>query len=232
MLGGNGTLLSPVGTHEFSGFINSDLKNYGVELVDPIHGKHSEPVFASILNSDNGNRTIFSYHPKNIVATNGHNLNINDFKLILSDGFHPHILLGYLKEKQEFQQLIFDGGSWKDYSAEILPYVDVALCSSDFYPPGTSSHDEVLNFLAQKGINKVAITRGGDSVLAYEDGNAYEVQVDKTKVVDTLGAGDFFHGAFCYYYQNHSFKESLEKASKIASLSCTQFGTRSWLELI
>lgn len=49
-------------------------------------------------------------------------------------------------------------------------------------------------------------------------------------VSDDLGAGDIFHGAFCYYYlKNSDFCDSLCRASAIAGHSCLFPGTRSWL---
>jgi sugar/nucleoside kinase (ribokinase family) len=50
------------------------------------------------------------------------------------------------------------------------------------------------------------------------------------KPVDTLGAGDIFHGAFCHYILQNDFPVSLERAAEIASLSCTSLGTRAWID--
>jgi sugar/nucleoside kinase (ribokinase family) len=49
--------------------------------------------------------------------------------------------------------------------------------------------------------------------------------------VDTLGAGDIFHGSFCHYLLEHNdFLLSLERAGEVASLSCASLGTRAWIE--
>jgi sugar/nucleoside kinase (ribokinase family) len=49
--------------------------------------------------------------------------------------------------------------------------------------------------------------------------------------VDTMGAGDIFHGAFCYFFSiGYGFEESLERAAEIASESCRYRGTREWAE--
>ncbi len=48
--------------------------------------------------------------------------------------------------------------------------------------------------------------------------------------VDTLGAGDIFHGAFCHYILQENFKNALTAAAKIASYSCQFFGTRQWMQ--
>jgi sugar/nucleoside kinase (ribokinase family) len=46
------------------------------------------------------------------------------------------------------------------------------------------------------------------------------------KAVDTLGAGDIFHGAFCHYILQQDFPTALSNAAKVAARSCESFGTR------
>jgi sugar/nucleoside kinase (ribokinase family) len=48
--------------------------------------------------------------------------------------------------------------------------------------------------------------------------------------VDTLGAGDILHGAFCYYSSlGQVFQEALTNAVRVASESCRFRGTREWM---
>ncbi len=45
--------------------------------------------------------------------------------------------------------------------------------------------------------------------------------------VDTTGAGDVFHGAFCYsVIQNMPLDEALEFSNAMAALNCTALGAR------
>ena len=83
----------------------------------------------------------------------------------------------------------------------------------------------------RKGVRDVAITRGEHSILFSHSEAQGEVHVENIEVVDTLGAGDFFHGAFSHYYvKENNFEKALKQASKIAAQSCQSFGTRQWME--
>ncbi|NJN28317.1 MAG: hypothetical protein HC819_21280 [Cyclobacteriaceae bacterium] len=75
------------------------------------------------------------------------------------------------------------------------------------------------------------ITRGEKPIIVNEGSVNLLVQVPKTQVVDTLGAGDIFHGAFCYHYAaTNDFLFAIEEAGKIASFSCQFHGPRTWME--
>jgi hypothetical protein len=47
--------------------------------------------------------------------------------------------------------IVIDGGSWKPGFEEILPFVDYAICSANFYPPGCTTCEEVIAYLAAMG---------------------------------------------------------------------------------
>jgi sugar/nucleoside kinase (ribokinase family) len=62
-------------------------------------------------------------------------------------------------------------------------------------------------------------------------GEAGRISIDKVEAIDTLGAGDIFHGAFCFYYlKENNFAEALKKASAVATESCKYHGTRDWIQ--
>ena len=127
--------------------------------------------------------------------------------------------------------VVLDCGSWKPQYEELLQYADVVICSADFYPPGCNESGNVFNYLKQKGVNFSALTRGGQSILFQDEKGRGEVPVEKVKAIDTLGAGDFLHGAFCYYYLwlDFNFEKALKQAVKLATFTCLFKGTRAWI---
>ena len=60
---------------------------------------------------------------------------------------------------------------------------------------------------------------------------SFDITLKFVLMVDTLGAGDILHGAFCRYYaEGNQFVAALQQASRVATLSCRTFGTRAWME--
>jgi sugar/nucleoside kinase (ribokinase family) len=107
--------------------------------------------------------------------------------------------------------------------------LDYAICSANFHPPGTTNPDAVFDFLADFGIPYSAITQGSEPILYRDHGQSGAIPVPPIQSVDTLGAGDFFHGAFCHFILQMTFPEALGQAAAVAARSCQSFGSRSWL---
>lgn len=232
-LGGDTSLISSIGQHTFTEFILTELEEYRVKVIDLIPKKKCKPLFSSIVTIEGtGDRTIFSYQPddrKNCEISLD-SIWVNDFDIILTDSFYIESAVKLFDGIKSNIPIIMDAGSWKPDHKKLLTFIDIAICSSDFFPPGTSSIDEVIDFLSMYGIKKIVITRGDKSVFIKEDDNFYEIPVPVVKVVDTLAAGDVFHGAFCYQYaKEKNLKRSVIFAAEIASKSCMKFGTREWM---
>jgi sugar/nucleoside kinase (ribokinase family) len=127
--------------------------------------------------------------------------------------------------------VVLDGGSWKDGADDLLKSVNVAVCSADFIPPGCLGEDDVLQYLNDCGVAHVAITRGAEPIRYVSGSVCGIVPVPPIEPVDTMGAGDIFHGAFCFYFSTgHGFVEALGEAAKIAAESCRFHGTREWMK--
>ncbi len=152
--------------------------------------------------------------------------------VLLLDGFlRGPCLEAASRAKERGIPVVLDGGSWKQGMEDLLPMVDVAVCSAAFFPPRTGTHEEVLDDLQERGIDRVAVTRGGEPILYRDGADTGTVAAGSGPVVDTLGAGDVLHGALCWYLaQGRPFADALAEASVVATRSCLSFGTRAWME--
>lgn len=227
-LGGHSTLVSLIGDNPFSNFTKRKLSQYKIDHIDLNERDKGYPAISSILiNQSTGSRTLASTRPR---MEGGLNLNrpiSREYDILCTDGFYAGCSLEILKEHQGIGPIVFDGGSYKPKTDELLPYLSFPIFSENFEFPDKAELEE---HLAKKGIGRFAVTRGANPVKVVDGDNRYEIPIPKVVAIDTLGAGDIFHGAFCWYIlqQGENFQSALTKAVSIASLSCQFFGTREW----
>ena len=112
----------------------------------------------------------------------------------------------------------------------VLPNVDYLVASSEFPARWTSERDpfRALALIQDEyGMKVAAMTLGSHGALARADGRFIYSPAFVVNCVDTTGAGDVFHGAFCYaVLQNMSLRETLEFSNAMAALNCTALGAR------
>ncbi|HXS96939.1 MAG TPA: PfkB family carbohydrate kinase [Candidatus Limnocylindrales bacterium] len=112
----------------------------------------------------------------------------------------------------------------------VLPNVDYLVASSEFPGAWTGEHDPfaALSTLQERyGMKVAAMTLGAHGALALFAGRFYYEPAFVVNCVDTTGAGDVFHGAFCYaVLQGMGMRETLEFANAMAALNCTAMGAR------
>jgi sulfofructose kinase len=82
--------------------------------------------------------------------------------------------------------------------------------------------------LAQGVPTWLAVTLGKDGVLFVEDGAVVHLPAFAVETVDTLGAGDVWHGAFTLALaEGQGARAAIRFASAAAAIKCTRFGGRS-----
>jgi sulfofructose kinase len=112
----------------------------------------------------------------------------------------------------------------------VLPQVDYLVASSEF--PGRWTNDgdpfKALEQIQKEyGMRVAAMTLGAHGALALIDGNFVYSPAFIVNCVDTTGAGDVFHGTFCYaVLQDMPMREALDLSNAMAALNCTALGAR------
>jgi len=115
----------------------------------------------------------------------------------------------------------------------LLPLVDYLVASSEFPAAWTGVNDpfQALETIqSQYGMKVAAMTLGAHGALARESGCYHYSPAFVVNCVDTTGAGDVFHGAFCYaVLQGMRMPDALEFSNAMAALNCTAIGARGGL---
>ncbi|SFT83980.1 Sugar or nucleoside kinase, ribokinase family [Actinopolyspora lacussalsi subsp. righensis] len=234
-LGSEVSLLTALGSHPMAGVVADELAEHGVELLDVTPDSGTPPVVSAVtVHSTTGSRSVVSRAPKDADPEPGALLRtVPD--AVLVDGHRPVLARAAMWHAgQAGAPVVLDGGSWKPVLAEILPRVDLAVCSADFRVPGTTELDEQPAALFERGVGAVAITRGPRDVLWWlPDGASGSVPVPEVEAVDTLGAGDVFHGAVVHAVAGGAplsgLPDTLSFAAGIAADRVRRPGRGEWL---
>ncbi|MCC5661542.1 sugar kinase [Nostoc sp. XA010] len=234
-LGNQATVLGVVGSHPMTELIRGDLANYKVAIADlePTTDL-APPVSSIIVTQATGERAVVSI---NAVKTQANSASIppdilQNVDIVLIDGHQMAVSYAIAQiAKVKNIPVVIDGGSWKPGFEQILPFVNYAICSANFYPPSCQTGEDVFTYLRGFDIPHIAITHGQKPIEYLSCTKTGIVHVPQIQAVDTLGAGDIFHGAFCHYILRESFTDALALAANIAADSCKFFGTRRWMDL-
>jgi sulfofructose kinase len=115
----------------------------------------------------------------------------------------------------------------------VLPNVDFLVASSEFPGRWTNLADPcaALERLQNEfGIRCAAMTLGAHGAMALCGGHFHYSPAFVVNCADTTGAGDAFHGAFCYgVLAGWPIAEMLTFSNALAALNCTALGARGHL---
>lgn len=238
-LGNPARLLGSMGCHPMTTLVLADLQQWGVTVADLAPDRGTPlPTSSIIVNQATGERAVVSLNaaksqasvqaiPDDILQAIGS----QEIDIVLIDGHQMEVGRAIAQRAQAAQvPIVVDGGSWKPGFEQVLPYANYVICSANFYPPHCHSTSEVVAYLKTLQIPHIAITQGDRPILFFSPDQSGQIAIPPVQPVDTLGAGDIFHGAFCHFILQSSFPEALTQAAAIASYACRFFGTRQWME--
>ncbi|AMN53827.1 MULTISPECIES: sugar kinase [Stappiaceae] len=132
-------------------------------------------------------------------------LTLTGMKALHLDGHMPDAALHYATTCKNLGILTsLDGGAVRENTDELLNQIDIAVVSERFCQQLGMSTGETLAYLRTKNCPVGAVTLGDEGMVWYEAGGPDKVMpalnVPLSKVVDSNGAGDVFHGAYVASY--------------------------------
>jgi sugar/nucleoside kinase (ribokinase family) len=232
-LGGQAALAAAVGRHALAAVVRAELERYGVRLADLNAEFEGVPAISSVAVDRSGRRTVVSANAARIGASTAEpDLELCAWANVVEvDGHQMQACRQWAAAaRAQGAHVVLDGGSWKQGTEDLLPHVDTAICSADFRPPSCVNEGDTIAYLAAHGVAQIVITHGDGPVHWTRGAETGLVEPPRVNAVDTMGAGDIFHGAFCLAWaQGRGFVESLGEAARIASESCRFHGTRAWM---
>lgn len=234
-LGGHAILVTALGSDPAADLIRADLRACMVTVLDAASDrKVTVPISAVAVTISTGARSVLSV---DAVATDIEpppNLRevIERADVVLIDGHYPKLAIAAAKAANaERIDVVVDAGRWKPVMKHLIPRAQAMICSSDFRLPDLDDSESTARALVKAGVKTVVTTHGGDPVLWWQSGASGSVRVPPVRAVDTLGAGDIFHGAYCYFstHPDRDLVAHLSDSCRVAALRCSIVGPRGWL---
>ncbi|MFM7423416.1 MAG: sugar kinase [Elainella sp.] len=224
-------LMGVIGNHPVSRFILAELQAQQLELIDlQPDSPEPLPVSSVLVTQATGDRAVISINASRTQADPDQipEQILSGVEVVLIDGHQMAVGAEIAQRaRQASIPVVVDAGSWKPGFEAVLRQADHVICSANFQPPDWQG--DPLDYLQSLGVPYSAVTRGEQPIWACSRGERFTVPVPSVSAVDTIGAGDVFHGAFCYYILQLEFRQALEQAAQVAAQSCRSFGTREWM---
>ncbi|MGO4957413.1 carbohydrate kinase family protein [Luteococcus sp. Sow4_B9] len=230
---GRTTLVTGLGHSSAAQTARADLEEHGVTVVDLAEPTFPLPVSTCIVEAD-GTRTVFSTS----ALRSRYQLNdaaraaLAGADALLVDGHHPvaaGMALGLLADSPCLT--VLDAGSVKPAAESWLSWLDVVAGSADYATGlGTDLHGAVEHALG-KGATTAVMTDGAATTLWAGPTERGEVTPPTVTAVDTLGAGDAFHGALVasLLLNDGDLGTAVQEAVRQASIRVQYTGARAWL---
>jgi sugar/nucleoside kinase (ribokinase family) len=237
-LGGNATLVTALGSDPAADLVRADLRACAVTVIDAAAQRQIVvPVSAVAVNISTAERSVVSIDATAVDISPPRELRdaIDSADVVLIDGHHPQLALAAANAANAANiDVVIDGGRWKPVMQELIPLATTMICSDDFFAPGLDDSESTACALVRAGVRTVVTTHGGDPVLWWQAGESGLVDVPPVRVVDTLGAGDIFHGAYCYFSHRREPDIGVDvmDACAVAAFRCSIMGPRAWLSQV
>jgi hypothetical protein len=144
-----------------------------------------------------------------------------------------HVLKTLLKEKGHVVSVGDEGGFAPRLKSheQALDFLIVnereAAALLGYFVEDTTAAPRIRDTMADLGVSTLIITRGGQPTMAFSAHHALKVPPPSVEVVNTVGAGDAFAGAFAVHWaQTQDLLSALRKANIAGAIATTRPGAQ------
>jgi sugar/nucleoside kinase (ribokinase family) len=223
-LGGRARLWTALGGSPSARLVASDLAGAGVEVVDVAPPGFELAASTVLLNSVNGERAVVSGSGRAPAFGKIAGPDFTGVDVVLVDGHHAALgrsaALG-----ADGLPVVVDAGSHKPVFDGLLPFASDVICSADYVRSGGLAPDDLLAL----GCDLVAVSHGDAALEWWTPEASGAMQPKRVKAVDTVGAGDVLHGAYCFGLASGLGRvDALERAVAAATERVQHLGPFAW----
>lgn len=235
-LGAETRIFSCIGDDPFGSFIRGDLQAHNVDTEGlTVVSVASSTVGIVLVDNNTGEKQFYSELVKPVFH------GPQSLKVSLLDGTEVLLVDGH------WIKGAFSGVRWaRDHGVPVVadfkrtyegldalwPYIDYCILPFFYASELTKSKrpEEMLHTLTEIQPGIPVITNGVEGGWYLEDNDIRTYPVFPVEAVDSTGAGDAFHGAFCHFLSRGlSLRDCLTLSSAVGALNCRGRGGRASL---
>lgn len=231
-LGGEAHLASRMGDDEIADLITGGLKREGVDIALIKRYAENRSSFSSIYIDATGERQIMNYRDERL-PSNGDWINESaapGLTAVLADTRWPNGALAamHLARRLNIAGIVDAEAPVLEAEAALYAASHVAFSAQGIFDlTGCSTVEEAALAADQMLPGKVIATDGENGVVVVNDGAPTWYPAFAITPVDTLGAGDVWHGAFALALgEGQSEAHAIRFASAAAAIKCGRTGGR------
>ncbi|MGD9923555.1 MAG: PfkB family carbohydrate kinase [Pseudorhodoplanes sp.] len=233
-LGGQARVVAPLGGPQERDPVGDNIlaklatEDIDVSAVVRVNGVSS--ALSSILIDKSGERLIVSYRHPGLETARPHDAKrlVSGVDAVLIDNRFPEFVLPVARAAAAIGvTVVLDGDKPTRLTDELLRIATHIVFSADGLraTAGTEELSTALTAAAQRTDAFVAVTNGPHDVIWIDEGTLRRMPAFQVDAVDTLAAGDVFHGAFALALaEGRAAADALRFAAAAAAIKCTRFG--------
>lgn len=232
-LGVKAAVIGNTGSDKYGDFIHMDFLRHGVDTRNLLRREGKTTHFDIIISDKKtGGRNIL-YYP-------GDSEGITEEEFPLSCLQNTkYFYIARLDEvtrkaaaiaRESGARIMIDADSGLPDLLEHLPLIDVFIGSEFIYHSlfSDSDYEKNCRTIMEKGPEIAIFTFGEKGLVGVSKEGYFKIPACQVEVVDTLGAGDVFHGAFAAgLLNNWTVLETARFASAVSAIKCTRIGGRA-----
>lgn len=226
-LGGQAILVSALGAGTLADLARADLAACGVEVRDVAGPDACLPVSTIMVTESTGQRAIVGRDGVADPEAPSWLANLTRRADVVEvDGHYPRLAMVCEGD------VVVDAGRWKPvFGCLATDRIATAFaCSQGWRPPGGGSQDDAAAWLRARGVGQVCFTNGPDPVRWWEGARRGDIEVAPVEAVDTVGAGDVFHGALCHARaRGEDWPAQIAAGNAMAARRVNSMGPRTFL---
>lgn len=232
-LGGHVLMSGPMGdaSEKSSVTIFDDLAKEGIDGGAIVHMPGLVTPISNIMIDHTGERTIVTYRDPelwNVTLPDTDELLRDCVALLTESRCAPFVTDVCFEAQRRGIPVVLDADRVMSLDERLLQASTHIIFSSEALHATTGITDDeaALRRIADLTTAFVAVTNGADGMTWLDTGHQpHHMAAFPVKAVDTLGAGDVFHGAFTVAIaEKQTLEQAMRFSSAAAALKCTLFG--------